>query len=211
MLSKKDSPQTLETAAELYLSGMAVGWHMDSKHDTLVRVLKRLEALNNVVDNSQALDVDTSVDDGFHSFPPEFEALSEFRYRLNLDHSTPSNSSMTIKRMNSDGQVYNFFSGNLFVNSLYYSGGTFRLSGGVYRVSAQCTSTDADAALDVIESFSNFSSKLEPVSSSQCKIYENGYGAYSNLVLHWSCEFATITNEIHDLSSIIVFRAGYSA
>ncbi len=193
---------------ELYLSGMAVGWHMGFKHDTLVRVLKRLEALSHGVVNSQALDVDTPVDDGFHSFPPEFEALSEFRYRLNLDRGTPSNSSMTIKRMNSDGQVYTFFSGNLFVNSLYYSGDRFRSSGAVYEVSAQCTSTDANAALDVIESFSIFKSKMEPVSSSQCEIYFNGFGVYSNLVLRWSCEFATITNEVHDLSSIIVFRAG---
>jgi hypothetical protein len=176
---------------------MAVGWHMDSKHDTLVHVLQRLEAALVAVEN-----------DGFTPFPDDLDC-PEYEYKIELNNSVPSKSSMTIRKKDSNGLVYNFYCGNLLENSIYYSdGGAFRAMGANLPTSTLCTSTNPDAALQVIDSFHGLLiNSTGPVSTYQCIIYENGYGAFSNLVLHWSYEFLSFTNEVSDRSSNIICRA----
>ena len=171
---------------------------MDSKHATLVCVLQRLEAALSVAANPS-----------FLSFPLDLN-LPAYEYNIALDEGDPSKSCMTIrKKVRADGLEYKFCCGNLLSNTVYYSdGGGFRSSGVILPTYTLCTSTDPSAARDVIAYFSDFViNNIDPVVDYKCVIYENGYGTFSNLVLHWSCDFQDITDEISDMSSDIICRA----
>ena len=179
---------------------------MDSKHATLVRVLQRLEALSVGVANGDALAVVT--DGAFDQFPARFENMSEYRYRIALDNANPENSTMVVKKNVPDSPEYKFICGNLFMNSSYYGdNGLFRFLGHIYPTTTLSTVDDAGKATDVLKYFQSFTGNQEPLVKSECNIHALHNGSFIHLIFHWSCEYVSITNEVSDLSSNMVFRA----
>ncbi len=172
--------------------------YMDSKHDTLVRVLQILEA-----------DLETHESDGFSDFP-EYLRCTAYEYKINLNDASPSESSATIKKKIGDGLHYKFDCGSLHKNASYYSDdGAFHSTGVSLPSSTLSTSTNPDAALQVIRSFRDFmDGDTETVIYERCTIDENEFGAFSSLVLNYSYELESITNGVRDISSTMVFRAG---
>jgi hypothetical protein len=179
--------------------------YMDSKHDTLVRVLNRLEAMQVAVANVGALNVDAS--SGYSSFHPNFTAMTEYQYKTELNHADSSKSTMVIKKKAAGSPEYTFVYGNLYTNAEYFSdGGLFRYTGVVYPAKFLCTDNEPKDAMGVIESFLHFNSNKEPFSSHMCSIKPRSEEKMNGLILHWSCEYQKITNEVSDLSSNMIFR-----
>jgi len=137
--------------------------------------------------------------DGYRPIPGN----SEFLFQLNLFIEPPSQSTIKLKRI-SDDRIFNLISGCTITNDVYYREDVFRSIGLCLPGNTYSTNTDDINFYHVVNSFKCFTDEDNEKESTWCtiRVCSNDISVSAC----WGYTYKRITDQVHDVSGIIVCR-----